>query len=331
MRCTFTVALGAVCLLGFSGCASSDGSPSLTGDYLGQNPPGVTPELFAPGIFCNQYQSHSAPAFSPDGNLVFWSMWLEPFPNEVILFIERIDGVWSEPEVAPFSGEHRDGYPFFSSDGAQLYFNSTRPDEDGEVPSHGRLLWSVEMTDAGWSAPARFSPGDLDTGALSITDAGDVYFTSFGGEGRNDDIFRMSPSSDGYSRPERLPETVNSPHPEFDPVVSSDGSVLLFTGFQRPDGFAFAQLYVSFRQEDGSWSEARNLGQAINRTGARFARLSPDGRYLFFTASLTPYPGFDGGTPTYEEILGTNASTCGGSENVYWVDARILETLMPDQ
>jgi len=93
-----------------------------------------------------------------------------------------------------------------------------------------------------------------------------------------------------YTAPMALPESVNSPYPEFFPVISSDGETLLFTALQRPEGFAYAEVFVSFRQPDGSWSEARKLGEAVNRGSSRFARLSPDGEYLFFTSELTPYP-----------------------------------------
>jgi L-ascorbate metabolism protein UlaG (beta-lactamase superfamily) len=44
----------------------------LTGDYLGQTPPGDTPLVFARGIVSTDDLEHSAPAFSPDGNEVFW-------------------------------------------------------------------------------------------------------------------------------------------------------------------------------------------------------------------------------------------------------------------
>jgi hypothetical protein len=45
----------------------------LTGPYLGQEPPGSIPKLFAPGIISTDADfEHSAAVFSPDGNEVFW-------------------------------------------------------------------------------------------------------------------------------------------------------------------------------------------------------------------------------------------------------------------
>jgi L-ascorbate metabolism protein UlaG (beta-lactamase superfamily) len=44
----------------------------LTDAYLGQTPPGATPQVFALGIISTDANEHSAPSFSPDGNEVFW-------------------------------------------------------------------------------------------------------------------------------------------------------------------------------------------------------------------------------------------------------------------
>ena len=48
--------------------AQENDFPVLQGPYLGQNPPGVYPELFAPGIVSVEENfEHSAAVFSPDG------------------------------------------------------------------------------------------------------------------------------------------------------------------------------------------------------------------------------------------------------------------------
>ena len=47
--------------------------PKLKGPYLGQKPPGMKPEIFAPGIISvDENFEHSAAVFSPDGKEVFW-------------------------------------------------------------------------------------------------------------------------------------------------------------------------------------------------------------------------------------------------------------------
>jgi len=51
--------------------------PRLAGPYLGQKPPGMTPEIFAPGIVSSEHQEHSSLAFSPDGNYLFFTKYTE--------------------------------------------------------------------------------------------------------------------------------------------------------------------------------------------------------------------------------------------------------------
>ncbi|MEQ8904511.1 OmpA family protein [Ekhidna sp.] len=49
------------------------------------------------------------------------------------------------------------------------------------------------------------------------------------------------------------------------PAISSDGKVLIYSSNQ-PGGFGESDLYISFN-EDGTWSEPKNLGSQINTKG----------------------------------------------------------------
>jgi hypothetical protein len=51
---------------------------ALSGDYLGLTLPGDSPVVFARGIISTDHHEHSAPAFSPESNEVFWSLWRRP-------------------------------------------------------------------------------------------------------------------------------------------------------------------------------------------------------------------------------------------------------------
>jgi hypothetical protein len=46
---------------------AANDSPRLTGDYLGQSPPGAMPQVFARGIVSTDDLEHSTPAFTSDG------------------------------------------------------------------------------------------------------------------------------------------------------------------------------------------------------------------------------------------------------------------------
>ena len=54
-----------------SSCGKKDNLTVLKGPYLGQKPPGKTPELFAVGTITTEYHEHSSPEFSPDAKEVY--------------------------------------------------------------------------------------------------------------------------------------------------------------------------------------------------------------------------------------------------------------------
>ena len=83
---------------------------------------------------------------------------------------------------------------------------------------------------------------------------------------------------------------VNSPYPDYGPVITADESVILFTsrregstgGKTDPElGGYFEDIYQSTREGKDGWSAARNLGENINTDGHdATVGLSPDGQRL---------------------------------------------------
>ncbi|MCB9192509.1 MAG: PD40 domain-containing protein [Flavobacteriales bacterium] len=83
---------------------------------------------------------------------------------------------------------------------------------------------------------------------------------------------------------------INTQYPEYCPVVSADGKVLVFTsrraGGTNPnvddDGRYFEDIYESKMQPNGKWSKPQSIGSNINTAGHEAAiGLSPDGQLLF--------------------------------------------------
>lgn len=86
---------------------------------------------------------------------------------------------------------------------------------------------------------------------------------------------------------ENLGVNINSKYPDYRPVISADESVLYFTsrrenttgaGIDPYDGKYYEDIYVS-TNENGNWTEAKNLGDPINRHNQHDATcgLSVDG------------------------------------------------------
>ncbi|MFM1874535.1 MAG: hypothetical protein RL266_272, partial [Bacteroidota bacterium] len=83
---------------------------------------------------------------------------------------------------------------------------------------------------------------------------------------------------------------INTKYPEYCPVVSADGKVLIFTSRREggsgdakdTDGLYFEDIYVCQKQPNGKWSKPQSIGSNINGTGHEAAiGLSPDGQLLF--------------------------------------------------
>lgn len=108
---------------------AQDDWPALSGEYLGQDPPGMTPEVFAPGLISLEGERELNAVYSPDGRIFMFSRSVDGV-FKMYFSYRREDGTWQEPRMAPpsktFPG-HSDVDMAFSPDGAWVYFISNRP------------------------------------------------------------------------------------------------------------------------------------------------------------------------------------------------------------
>jgi Tol biopolymer transport system component len=265
--------------------AQNEKFPILKGEYLGQKPPGIKPEVFAPGIVSTTQGEFNA-AFSPDGKEFYFSV-NEPSGRETMKFMTRKDNQWTPPQAVPFVSPQNDCDPLFSFDGQRLYFISTRPKKE-KAGSSDWNIWYVERTDADWSEPINIGPpvnSDVDEYYVSLTKDGTIYFSSnrAGGLG-SFDIYRSRFVDGHYAKPENLGASINTKYLEHDPFIAPDESYILFTSVDRPEGFGTGDLYISSRRKDGTWTKSKNMGKAFNTSGYDFCPIvSPDGKYFFFT------------------------------------------------
>ncbi len=282
------------------------GRTQLTGDYLGQTPPGLTPALFAPGVVSTAANELNC-VFSPDGNELYFTERRDG--RNTLMTMSRVDGEWRSRSVVSFSGKYGDVDPFITEDGNRLYFSSNRPpNNSGEAGDSD--LWYVERDAAGnWQDPVNpgspNSPGEDDY-YTSISRDGTLFFSRFETHDSGGDLFQARLENDQYSAPQLLPSPVNTESSEHDPLVAPDGGFLIFTS-NRPGGHGRGDLYICFRRPDGTWTEPANMGAGINTDAYEYCpMLSPDGRYLFFTRNA------------------------GGNGDIYWVDVGIVARLKPN-
>jgi len=317
---TLLVLIG-VLVVSFSGCAEQD-FPTLRGPYLGQEPPGKRPEIFAPGIISTGYSERTA-AFTPDGKEFYFSLW--GAPHGVTLFMTEENGRWTKPRVAPFSGQYSEGFNM-SPDGNKIVVASDRPFDGSGEPLDTYPIWIVERTATGWGEP--MNPRPLLTGHPTISESGTLYFaTVYEGGSGGDDIYRSALAAGEYGEVENLGSSINTEVDEYDPFIARDESYLIFVRRVPETGL---DLFISFR-DNGSWTAAKNMGDEVNSSAAEICpSVSPDGKYLFFTSYRTPHSEYSETALKYEEKIRILNSPGNGSGDIYWVDAGIIEELKPN-
>ncbi len=266
----------------------------VSGDiYLGEGEPGDAPKLFARGIVSTESWEHGAPAFSPRGDEIFWTPDYRSQRHT-----RKIEGKWTVPGPSQLGGSYGAANPVFSRDGSKLYFHSTST-MAGDGGTRDADLWVVKREGDGWSEPQNLGP-NVNTGAedrfASVTNDGTLHFVS------DYDLYRAEYRDGGYAPRERLPDGINTEDIEMSPCIAEDESFLIFES-NRSGGFSDLELYVSYREADGSWSAPKNMGMSVNIGGSRFPGLSPDGKFVFFT------------------------NLRNGNSDVYWVSVRLVDTL----
>ena len=294
----------------FNNCKRESGFSVSKSHYLGQKPPGMTPEIFAPGIVNTDAQNHSCVAISPDGKEMYWSLFsiISGVRQERIWFSEMKNGTWMQPRVAPFSGEYREGGPRFSYDGTRLYFTSLRPTSSDDKSTDANI-WVIERMDNGWGQPKSLDfpvNTEFQEWFPTIAKNGNLYYMFRKSSQELWDIY-LSEYIDGqYTDPKKLADSINSPYVDGFCFIDPEEQFLIFYS-ERPGGCCeHGELYISFKRDDGSWAEARNMGPWINPTFARFPGVSPDGKYFFFS------------------------NMQDGKEAIYWIDATIINNLKPE-
>jgi hypothetical protein len=259
------------------------------GPYFGQTPPGLTAEVFAPGIISLPGRREMKIVFSPDGNECFIGT------PPTILYTKQENGSWTEPVDATFLDAENKNEPFITPNGQKLFF----------------IRWAdvyvSNKVGGQWSVPS-YVPSPVNTSAEewhpTAAANGTLYFCS----SRNSppgyyNIYRSVPVGGQYTQVEQLDSTINSSYGAWDPFIAPAQNYLIFST-SRPDGFGDVDQHISYRKDDGSWTYPKNLGPAINTSGIDYGSyISYDGKYYFFSRP---------------EDWGS------GEADIYWVDARAI-------
>jgi len=263
--------------------------PKLTGPYLGQKPPGMTPKIFAPGIISLEEFVEFKGSFSPDGKEYYFYAYSDSKEIIPTLYFTKIENeVWTKPVPLQIARGARTAHPCVSHDNKWLFFRWTF--ERDQTQQSGYYVSA--RTDTGWSVPNYAGKGVY----LTSDNLGQLYTTeSVWGNQPKHYLSKVTFNNGLFTHYERLtvhPHYENQTHP----CIAPDGSYIIFD-VNVENG----SLFVSFKDEKGKWGEAIDLTKHGFKPNIRGAYISPDGKYLFFS-----YNG-----------------------DIWWVDIKVIENLRP--
>lgn len=276
---------------GTAGSQAGDTAVGVNGPYLGQTPPGDTPKPFAPGVVVTGGWEYGL-TFMPDLKEAYFLRNNAETDEHELIRLWQEEGTWYKEVMAP-----RLGQPVISPDGKTMHL--------------GRRF--RERTEDGWSDVKMLEP-PFDASLImrmSSSKSGTLYFDTY--EEDNDSFpIRYSRLVDGEREaPKALGPEINTGTYMAHPFIAPDESYLIFD-VKRDGGFGDSDIYISYRQKDGSWGDAINLGDKINTPRWEAAAgVTPDGKYLFFNRNV--------GSEDYANV------------DIFWVDAGFIEELRPKQ
>ncbi|HSG27379.1 MAG TPA: hypothetical protein VLA34_02775 [Candidatus Krumholzibacterium sp.] len=332
----FAAALLASAACNAASAAAQPGFLDVPGTpYLGQTPPGTTPELFAPGIVSNGLYNRDCIA-NADGTEMFIGLMRGEIVT--VLWTRLKEGRWTSLEMVPFSvgADYAVFEPALSPDGNTLYFltNKAAPGQEPRPGWGNQNIFASDRSGDGWGEPYP-APGPITSADNdyypSFTSDGTIYYTHHR-RGEPGAIWRSRLVDGRYAEPEKLGPEVNCGRDSYNAFIAFDESYIIVCANGRDDLIGEADYYIVFRSEEDVWTGPVNMGEPINLPGtsASSSFVSRDGRYLFFSSDRRDDArNIPGGKLTAEVLKKLYKSPQNGFADIYWVDAAVIESLRP--
>ncbi len=267
----------------------------------------MAPVLFAPGVITTD-ASEGCSGWGKEMEYFIFQKWIDG--KSQLYIMDRNEGVWGTPDILLFADKYQVGDFTIAPDGKTMVFASRIFIDGIGSEGDGANIWIVKKTGSGWSEPKHMGLGintKYHESYPCLAASGNLYFFSRRPGGYGDSDLYLSEFIGGkYQAPVNLGPKLNTEYHEWDPYIAPDESYMVYCSM-KPDSLGSDDLYVTFKTENGSWSEPVHMGNEINTNKSENRPyVSPDGKYFFY------------------------ASTKRGNRDVYWVDAKIIMELKPD-
>ncbi|MCK9212237.1 MAG: putative Ig domain-containing protein, partial [Ignavibacteriaceae bacterium] len=236
--------------------------------YLGQTPPGDTPQIFNLPVNTGSFAAERI-AISKDNKEIYFSEVRSYYPaaGDTIKYYSYSSSKWSGPfNLFP-------GYlaPALSISGDTMYF------QNANILNNSAVYETFISVKNGlnWSNPQRILSNLNSAHYLQVINNGNYYISSISAPtvGANDwcNLFINGTDTTAVS----LGQPLNSGGDNLDFFISKDETFIIL---------AKGGLHISYRKNDGSWTNPKSLGSKINFGLSMWGPyVSSDNKYLFYS------------------------------------------------
>ncbi|HCY74392.1 MAG TPA: hypothetical protein DHV28_00590 [Ignavibacteriales bacterium] len=269
MKRSFILALSILVISSISLFAQEIPPDSL---YLGQTPPGNVPQIFNLTV-TNGHRACERITITTDGKEIYYGELNGYTPSSYrIRCFKYQDNKWQGP-FNVFEG----------------YIAPSLSINDSIIYMQNNIFYTYYSmrTDSGWSVPAKLLSSNQRMHYFQRTNMNNTYASSY---------YEGSPTDGNISKVivvnqdtilQSLGIPLNSSAQENDFYIARDESYIFFS--RNTTGGA-GDIYLSFKRNDGRWTNPKNLGEPINKPGYSWEYgqfVTNNNKYLFFTSGGT--------------------------------------------
>lgn len=269
------------------------------GPWFGQKTPGMMAERFAPDTVSIEGRYEFGISFSPDLTEMYFTTLdiIEGVDSNPQIYYSKVkNGQWTQPVQANFT-KGKMSYelvPYASLNDNRVYFTGRKPG------SKDSGVWYVTRTENGFSDAKRYAL-PFNNGRLSDMNQardGDLIFTNMSE--------RKMYSAKNENGKFQVPKPIDIEFGIHGFMSPNEDYLLVNARNIDEKDRKDHDIFVYFKEDDGSWSKPINLGPTVNTQHIESVpRISPDGQFLFFARYNEP-----------SEV-----------SNIYWVSTQVISQL----